>query len=74
MEIFIVPKEHVEQVWPDVEKFVGDALDYFPGRYTTDDIKQGFLTNNRQLWVAVENSVIYGVVGTHVVIYPRMKG
>ena len=73
MEIFIVQKEQIEQVWPDIEKFVADALDYFPGRYTTEDIKQGLLTESRQLWIAVEDSVIYGVVGTHIATYPRMQ-
>ena len=73
MEIFIVNKEHIEHVWPDIEKFVADALTYFPGRYTTDDIKNGFLNENRQLWIAVEDSVIFGVVGTHVVNYPQTR-
>ena len=73
MQISLVPVEHIESVWHSVERYIADALSYYPGRYTVEDIKIGLLTEPRQLWLAFDGAVIYGVVGTHVVTYPRMR-
>lgn len=73
IKISMVPVEHIEHIWPAVEYYVEESLKYFPGRYTTEDIKKGLLNEPRQLWIAFEDNIVYGVVGTHVITYPQMK-
>lgn len=74
MEISIVPTEHVESVWPVIEKYMEGAAVYTYGRFTAGDIKHELLhTPNRQLWIAFDGAHIYGAVVTQIIVYPRMR-
>lgn len=73
IKVSLVPVEHIEDVWPAVEQYISDALQFFPGRYTTEDVKLGLLREPRQLWIAFNDNIVYGVVCTHVMSYPQMK-
>jgi hypothetical protein len=73
MEISIVPVEHIESVWPDIEQYMQGAAEYTYGRFTVEDIKQGVLTTPQQLWIAFDDRKIYGAVVTEVSDYPQMK-
>ena len=48
MEVSLVPKEHIERVWPDINAYAEKCAKYTYGRYTAEDMKQGVLTNNAQ--------------------------
>ena len=73
MQISIVPREYVENVWPQIQEYMEGAAEYTYGRYNAEDIKQGVLTKPQQLWIAFnEDNKIYGAVVTEVIVYPRM--
>mgnify|MGYP003353329563 CR=1 FL=1 len=39
IKVSLVPTDHVERVWPDIEHFMQRAAEYTYGRYTVEDIK-----------------------------------
>lgn len=71
MQASLVPKEHIEAVWPQIEEYLKGAADYTYGRFTVEDIKQGILTKSQQLWVAFDDKKIYGAVVTEIYVYPQ---
>lgn len=73
MQVTLVPHEHVEAVWPLVERYMGMAAEYTFGRYTADDIKDSILNYEHHLWLAFTGEEVKGVVVTNFVQYPRMR-
>lgn len=71
MQVSLVPTEHVNTVWPDIEEYMKGAADYSYGRFTVDDIKEGLLTKPQQLWIAFDDRKIYGAVVTEIYAYPQ---
>jgi hypothetical protein len=72
MQVSLVPVEHVENIWPQVEKYLEGPAKYSYGRYEIEDIKQGLLTKPQHLWIAFDGSKVYGAVVTAFSYYPRM--
>lgn len=73
MNVSLVPREHVEAVWPRLSHYMGMAAEYTFGRYTADDIKDSVLAYDHDLWIAFTDEAIKGVVVTNFVQYPRMR-
>lgn len=73
MEVSLVPIEYIESIWPSIENYAKGAAMYTYGRFTSDDIKRGVLTNPQQLWVAFDENEMYGMVVTEVFTYPQIK-
>lgn len=73
MDVSLIPVEYIEQVWPSIEKYVKGAADYTYNRFTPEDIKSGLYNNPQQLWIAFQDTKIYGFVVTEVYQYPQMK-
>jgi len=74
MKISMVPKAHVEVIWSRIEKYVEGAAKYTYGRFTTDDIKQGIINKpEQQLWIAFDDTQIYGFWVTEPFTYPQIK-
>lgn len=73
MQISIVPVEHIESVWPQIEGYLKGAADYTYGRFSIEDIKHGVLTSPQQLWIAFDDRKIYGAVVTEITQYPKLK-
>ena len=70
----MVPKAHVEVVWSQIEKYVDGAAKYTYGRFNTHDIKQGIIDKpEQQLWIAFDDTQIYGFWVTEPFTYPQMK-
>ena len=73
MQVTLVPTEHVENVWPLVERFMDMAAEYTFGRYTADDIKDSILQYEHNLWMAFDDLAVKGIVVTNFIQYPRMR-
>ena len=73
MQVSLVPTEHVQTVWPDIEKYMEGAAEYTYGRFTAEDIKVGLHTKPYHLWIAFDDRKIYGAVVTEIGEYPQMK-
>lgn len=71
--VSMVPPEHVQTCWPQIEKYIEAAAEYTYGRYTADDIKTCLTDYDYQLWVAFDNDGMKGAVVTNIVTYPRKK-
>jgi len=71
----IVPKEHIADVWEDIEEYVKNCARYTYGRFTEQDILRDVLLKDQQLWVSfdTETKVIVGFLITEVVEYPQAK-
>lgn len=66
-----VPTNLVSIVWPDVEEFLGKAIDVSDGRYVPEDIKEQLLRDEAVLWVVVEDNKPMAAIVTRIVDYPR---
>ena len=71
----IVPKEHIADVWPEIEKYAERCAKYTYGRFTAKDMLQNLLIKDQQLWVSfnTETKVIMGFLITEVTEYPQAK-
>ena len=73
MRVSMVPLEHVDACWKDVEKYLEGAAEYTHGRYTVDDIYDCVKEYDYTLWIAFNELGIKGAVVTNFVHYPRKK-
>lgn len=71
--VSLVPREHVERVWPAVVGYISKTLEYASGKYTEADVLELVTKYNYPLWVAFDESGIKGTVITKFVNYPRKK-
>ena len=71
----IVPKEHIADVWEDIQGYVKNCAKFTYGRFTEQDILRDVLSKDQQLWVSfdTETKVIVGFLITEVVEYPQVK-
>ena len=73
IKISLILPEYVDSVWGEVEGYIDEAAEHSYGRYKTEDIKAVILDGSRQLWIAYDDSCVYGAVVTQVVSYPRIN-
>lgn len=76
MQVTLIPREHIDNVWPMVATYMDMAAEYTFGRYTAEDIKDSIRNHNHDLWMAftTDDGVdVKGVVVTNFVQYPRMR-
>jgi len=73
MQVSLVPKEHIADIWDDINGYMQGAADYTHGRFLAEDIREGVETQDQQLWIAFDGVDVYGAVVTEVSIYPRKK-
>lgn len=73
MNIALVPKEHVQDIWPEVGAFIGASADYTKGRYTAGDALNMLTERGYVLWVAFDDTAIQGAAITSFIQYPRKK-
>ena len=72
MQVSIVDTKDIESIWPHIEGYMKRAAKYTYGRFEAEDIKEGLLKQPQQLWIAFDDTKIYGAVVTEVYKYPRM--
>lgn len=73
MHVSMVPRDHIESVWPKVEGYLTDAAEYSNGRFTVDDIYDSLTQYDNHLWIAFDEEGIKGAVTTRFVDYPRKR-
>jgi hypothetical protein len=58
-----VPLEYVNQIWPSVEKYISDAMEYSSGDYTADEVKVMVTLGSWGLIVATdEDNKLHGAL------------
>jgi hypothetical protein len=73
MNVSLVPLDHYPLCFNVIHDYLDGAAKYTHGRYTVEDIKERLLKGDQQLWIAFEDTTIYGCVVTEVITYPQMK-
>jgi len=73
MKTSLVPREHIPVVWDSIKGFAERCAKYTYGRFTAEDMLQGLLTKDQQLWIAFDDEGIHGFWVTEVLIYPQTK-
>ena len=69
----MVPAQHIDTCWKQIEPYLMRAANYTYGRFTVDDIYESVTEHGYQLWVAFEDDVILGAVVTQFMVYPKRK-
>ena len=73
MQVTLIPRDHLDTVWPLVEQYMHMAAEYTFGRYTAEDIKDSIQGYDHDLWAAFDDNKIKGIVVTNFVQYPQMR-
>jgi hypothetical protein len=73
LDISLVPVGVIHKVLPQVIKYLEISEDWTRGRANVDDILSFILTGQMQLWVALDDSGVYGQLITEIKQYPRCK-
>ena len=73
MKTSLVPREHIPVVWDSIKGFAERCAKYTFGRFTAEDMLEGLLTKDQQLWIAFDDEGIHGFCVTEVLIYPQTK-
>jgi len=68
-----VPHTSLDEVWDKAKLLLEKAYVRGERDYNLDDIRQGLLSRDYQLWVWVESGEILAACITCIVIYPRRK-
>jgi len=69
----MVPPEHVDACWQDVEKYLEGAVKYTHGRYTVSDVYDCIKEYGHTLWIAFDEEGIKAAIVTSFMHYPRKK-
>ena len=52
MQVTLVPKEHINDIWPRIKKYAEKCAKYTYGRYTAEDMRKQAISDKAiQLWV-----------------------
>tara|TARA_R100000900_G_scaffold102223_1_gene79203 strand:- start:101 stop:514 length:414 start_codon:yes stop_codon:yes gene_type:complete len=73
MKTSLVPKEHIPVVWDNIKEYAAGCAKYTFGRFTAEDMLEGLLTKDQQLWIAFDNVSIHAFWVTEVITYPQIK-
>lgn len=68
-----VPQDKIDAVWPLIEPFLQEALEYGNGRWASRDF-QGFCRDDvMQLWLILDNGAVTAMAITELINYPQKK-
>ena len=73
MKTSLVRKEHIPVVWDRIKKYAEGCAKYTFGRFTAEDMVEGLLTKDQQLWIAFDDIGIHAFWVTEVITYPQIK-
>lgn len=74
MNISLVPKDHVNDIWDSVKPFLTPAVKVTNGRYMLYDVYVAIQTGSMQLWIAFdEDKEILGCEVTSITDYPSRR-
>ena len=73
IQVSMVPREFVQQIWGDVKDYLDGAAQYTHGRYMVEDIYDAIMDYDHTLWIAFDEHKIKGAVVTNFAHYPKKK-
>jgi len=76
MKVYLVPQEHITQIYPDIEKYVDRMVPTAYGRFEKIDLVNDILSGKATLWVIMDeedDNKLYGIIFTEWSHYPRKK-
>ena len=76
MKVYLVPQEHITQIYPDIEKYVDRMVPTAYGRFEKIDLVNDILSGKATLWVIMDeedDNKLYGIIFTEWSYYPRKK-
>jgi len=74
MSVQTVPHHMIHLVWPEVEKYIEDALNYCAGEYNAMQLKVLLVRGEQQLLVSVDkNNKINGCATVQFIDYPNFR-
>ena len=73
MKTSLVLREHIPVVWDSIKEYAEGCAKYTFGRFTADDMLEGLLTKDQQLWIAFDDDGIYAFWVTEVSEYPQKR-
>lgn len=73
MEITGVHSENIPLIWEEIKPLVEKALFYTQGEYESEDIYNLLMYQQMQLWIAAEDTDLFGCVVTEIRVFPRKK-
>lgn len=73
IEILPVAPQHVAALWPAVEKYVTDSLEFAQGVFLPEDIRKFCIETKMQMWIATRDDDVLAAVITEITDYPRMR-
>lgn len=73
IEVLPVSPHHVKAIWPAVEKYVADALEYAHGLFLPEDIRDFCINSKMQLWIATRGDDVLAAVVTEITDFPRAR-
>lgn len=72
LDVLYVEPEFIQQVWPDVEGFIADALKHSGGEYTAEQLKVLVVRKEQSLLIGV-NDGIKGAATVQFIDYPNHR-
>jgi len=73
MKLIEVPSLFAADFWPLARDLVDAACERSGGRYKVDDVLQFIMTDKMQLWIMMEDSVVYGVALAEIITFPHLR-
>lgn len=73
IDILPVSPQHVAGIWPLVEKYVADSLEFAQGMFLPEDIRMFCEQGKMQMWIATREDDVLAAVITEITDYPRAR-
>lgn len=73
IEILPISPQHVAGVWPLVEKYVADSLEFAQGCFLPEDIRAFCEKGAMQLWIATRGDSVLCACISEINNYPRKR-
>lgn len=73
VDVYAVAPTHVAGIWPLVEKYVADSLEFAQGCFLPEDIKVFCERGAMQLWIATKGDNVLCACVSEIVNYPRKR-
>lgn len=73
VEVYAVDPRHVAGIWPAVEKYVADSLEFAQGCFLPEDIKEFCERGAMQMWIATRGDTVLCACISEITNYPRKR-
>lgn len=73
VDIYAIAPKHVAGIWPAVEKYVADSLEFAQGCFLPSDIKALCERGAMQMWIATKGDVVLCACISEITNYPQKR-